>query len=825
MSELQLLVLAALLHDVGKFAQRAGRTRSDSLAGEYCPHKNGRPSHLHVLYTDDFIENSLPLPREMEPQRSHLARLASAHHQPAGDSLLEKALSRGDSLSAGADRLTETSDSGDFKSARLVTVFDQVRLREKTFDSATAKGLHYYPLAPLEEDSFPTTLDKARQGSYQELFERFLASLKDLPLHMGTAHYTDSVVSLLERFTWCVPSNTWHSLPDISLYDHALSTAAIAQALYCFHAEKGGMPGEGRQTVSKFILFGGDLSGIQKYIFGLDKSHGAGVAKLFRARSFFLQAVTRSVLLELLDRLGLSTVARIMDAGGRFVLLLPATEAVQATLPAFETELQEWFLRRFGAELSLVCSYGTGLTEEDLELNRFRDKLDELNDHIDYRKKRKFDRVMAGGASPLIELGDFGEAGDCTVCHKRPAHGDSSRAFEREHGRQIDICEDCFDQIDIIGKRLPDPATRFAVYRKGKNGGNQSIELFGGISLSFERSVDESGISALEIANLRDRSAFAYHPVAGHLPLISDDDMAYWRFHDLADGDGENITIDGDEVRAGMPKTFQMIALASKSELRGELRGKTFLAAFKADVDNLGFIFSIGLQERLSVSRFTGLSRMLNHFFSEYLLKRIREEYRNIYVVFAGGDDLFLLGPWTDIVRFATLVSAEFKRFTAGNAEISLSAGIAVVKPALPVQAIARLAEGTLEKSKSFISREGRKKNAVTLFDTTVSWDDYEKLLEYAAWVEGLITDGKIPAGLARRLLQYSDDYRAFMGGDIERGKYLSHMAYDFARNLDEKKMRDKGERERFVSIRTDGFLMPNLRLPLSHVLYRLRKN
>lgn len=825
----QLLVLAALLHDIGKFAQRAGRGKNDSLEGEYCPHdKSGRPSHLHVLYTDYFIENDIPLPKELEGDRSRLSRLASSHHRPAGDDLLEWSISRGDSLSAGSDRLKEGADTGDYKSARLVSVFDQVRLKGAAFDSSDAGKLHYYRLMPIEKGTFPTSLEEARKTGYDSLFDEFARSMAALPLDMGVRHYTDSLISLMEKYTWCIPSNTWHSLPDISLYDHSLSTAAIAQALHAYHAEKGGLPGEGRQTLPKFVLFGGDLSGIQRYIFGLDKSHGAGVAKLFRARSFLLQAITRSVVIDLLNRLKLSPVARIMDAGGRFVLLLPATGTVRLILPQFEEELQRWFLNRFGAELSLVCSFKTELTEEDLELCRFRDKLDEMNDHLDLRKKGKFDRVMGAGASPYVELGDFGEDGDCKICHKRPADGAATTAFAREQGRTIEICEDCYDQITMIGRRLPDPNTRFAVYRKGFGAG-QAIRLFGEMTLSLERDVTAVDEGMLEIANLRDRSKFSFQPVAGHLPVITDEDLVFWRSHGLVRTEGDRITLDGEEAMAGMPKTFQMLALASKHEFQQngklELRGKAFLGALKADVDNLGFIFSIGLRERLSVSRFSGLSRMLNHFFSEYLIDRIKAEFHNIYVVFAGGDDLFLLGPWTDIVRFGKVVSSDFARFTASNGEITLSAGISVVKPALPVQTIARLTEETLEESKGFTSGNGKRKNAVTLFDTTVSWDDFGTLLDYAEWLEGLIVAGKITAGLARRLLQYADDYRAFMGGDMERGTFLSHMAYDFARNLDEKKMKDKSERERFMSIRTDGFLMPNLRLPLSHVFYRLRKD
>ena len=92
MYELQQLVLGALLHDIGKFAQRASRPKSPDDVG-YCPiNQQHRPTHLHVLYTDYFIEHDLLLPPELELQRSKLARLAASHHKPAADEVLEQAL-------------------------------------------------------------------------------------------------------------------------------------------------------------------------------------------------------------------------------------------------------------------------------------------------------------------------------------------------------------------------------------------------------------------------------------------------------------------------------------------------------------------------------------------------------------------------------------------------------------------------------------------------------------------------------------------------------------------------------------------------------------
>ena len=71
----ELAVLAAWLHDIGKFAQRAGAPASAGLEQEICPQGE---THRHVLYTDYFIENVLPLPPEMEGLRGGLARMAAA---------------------------------------------------------------------------------------------------------------------------------------------------------------------------------------------------------------------------------------------------------------------------------------------------------------------------------------------------------------------------------------------------------------------------------------------------------------------------------------------------------------------------------------------------------------------------------------------------------------------------------------------------------------------------------------------------------------------------------------------------------------------------
>jgi len=190
---------------------------------------------------------------------------------------------------------------------------------------------------------------------------------------------------------------------------------------------------------------------------------------------------------------------------------------------------------------------------------------------------------------------------------------------------------------------------------------------------------------------------------------------------------------EGEENFRGKPKNFCHIGLYALRRKSGNyFCGRPFLGVLKADVDNLGYIFArgfVGAPESdkdeeckgsiHSLSRLLQLSWFLDFFFSEVVREKIVEKaFENIYSVFSGGDDLFFIGPWEEVLRFEGALREEFKKFTCKNDSFTLSVGIAVVKPNLPIYTFAREAEEALERSK----REG--KNSTTLFDKRV---DYRK--------------------------------------------------------------------------------------------------
>lgn len=252
-----------------------------------------------------------------------------------------------------------------------------------------------YRLSPLDAEGEPIfpRADSGGKEDYARLYAEFCEALKPIPLRLGVRHYLHSLATVLERFTWCIPSSTYGTRADISLYDHAATTAAIAQALLACPAGK-----------ERFLLFGADLGGIQKFIFG-EAGHAdggdRGAGKLLRARSFLLQALSRSVWLVLLERLELSQAARIMDAGGRFVLLLPDTEAVRGALDRLETEVARWLLDAFQGSVRMTFAR-LPLEPDDLRRERFVTCFERFNDALEAAKLHPWQALFAEHVSPVL---------------------------------------------------------------------------------------------------------------------------------------------------------------------------------------------------------------------------------------------------------------------------------------------------------------------------------------------------------------------------------------------------------------------------------------
>jgi CRISPR-associated protein Csm1 len=200
-----------------------------------------------------------------------------------------------------------------------------------------------------------------------------------------------------------------------------------------------------------------------------------------------------------------------------------------------------------------------------------------------------------------------------------------------------------------------------------------------------------------------------------------------------------NLTT-GQYIQA-RPYLFQRLRIWAEGDKR--------IGVLKMDVDNLGLMFSIGLdtpqseKERAgnlrSISRLSNLSRQLSFFFTTHmddLCRQVFEDWQNddknnwkhkmdvssiFYLIFAGGDDLAIVGPWDKIIDLARRIRKAFKDFTCHNPNITLSAGIYICKPKVPISIAADKAEEALKQSKN----KGR--NRITVMEETAIWDKEDK--------------------------------------------------------------------------------------------------
>jgi CRISPR-associated protein Csm1 len=230
------------------------------------------------------------------------------------------------------------------------------------------------------------------------------------------------------------------------------------------------------------------------------------------------------------------------------------------------------------------------------------------------------------------------------------------------------------------------------------------------------------------------------------------------------------------------PVDFKTLAESSCAKLE---TGVKALGILKADVDNMGKYL-----ERSDVTdsfeNFDMFSKSMDNFFSLYIPKKLmRKKYKNTYTVFAGGDDLFLVGAWDEILDMAREIERVFKVFIKGD-ELSISFGIAIAKPSTPISYLADYTEKLLEEAKDIDKDKEveNSKNAISLFGETVKWDEYKKVFNR---LYELFKDFEIVNAMTLYRLMIFCNMSKNIKEDIKNTMWKSKLNYLFSKNIDKK--------------------------------------
>ena len=794
------IALAGLLHEIGRLVPNGKKQLLGTLgksmdqaedlsqppaASTGSPPDSPGEAVDSLTLSVEFVRNLPFLPAEID--RHELEELVEAYHRaesPRGRSFYEA-----HRLAGGFDPAAEGQPST--LSPAILHVVSITALvgssRPKEFSPA------WLPIAPLHPaKAFPITDHlPPREDSLQawmDLWEQFCRTwaANRCP---NSLDFVDRACSILERFAWCLPAAP-APLGDVSLFDHAKATAALAVCLAW----------EGVDPQKPFLLVAGDLAGIQKYLFDLREGTG-GIARRLRARSFKVAAYTDGLSIAILRRLGLPLTQRLLFAGGKFVLLLPNSPEVQARLNEIRTAVARWVFDYSVGEVTLSLAT---LPASKEDLRQFPGTFSRLNAALRMARAQAGREVLTEGSAwhedqfllPPVELGE--NEVRCPSCRRRKAE---PSPLTQE---STPICSHCRDE-ENLGATLP--RCRYVVYYTEDP--NQRVIFGDSVPTPIGRFLPTDDRSLEVILSVLAPTNSTPESAASSRPVVLD-------FDGTLEGPSHVCLIGGFRSRY-VPRDPQTGTVVDFPSLARKSQGRPLIACLKMDADNLGYIFSQGLHQSPSqtpsqassgpepshagaIARVASLSRILEVFFSGYIEELLRQKYSYIYLVYSGGDDLVAVGPWDHILEFAAEIREAFRRFTAGNPLWSLSAGVALTNPHVPVLVAIDEADRLLEVSKTIggsgvlpypppsTDHAPARKDRITLFGTSIPWSEFPALLQQGKQLAQWIADRVVSTAQVNRLLYYAGLARKFQQTrDTQYLQYIPYLVRDLRRNWAER--------------------------------------
>lgn len=461
---------------------------------------------------------------------------------------------------------------------------------------------------------------------------------------------------------------------DISLYRQAAATAAIACALKSAGVKERTDAIEGEHLA----LYALDFSGIQKFIYTIAT---AGAMKGLRSRSLYLSLFTENLADTILEACGFSRANLIYAGGGRAYLLLPNDPTVLSIADDIVSTHNHFLMSQFDTALYIASAYtevsGSELNGHDGKDSSFSDMFYTVSRKLSDKKLKRYSwaDIQSMNTRPASE-----KERECLICG-------SSTQLRNVKGRCL--CESCL-----------------------------RLEQFSAV---YTNQCD-----VLQLQQIADENALVFPGVDGQLLY-------------LVPGNVKNTTSANriysiNKRRKGMIR-LKISRYSAKNDngytstftdLAEQSTGIRRLGVFRCDVDNLGTLFANGFtvtgehpRRYYNLARYSALSGALTHFFQgniDAIIDKTRSLFSDkisdsVSVVYAGGDDVFLIGAWDHALSCGTAIHQAFTTYTGNN--VTLSAGFCLNSDHEPVTVMASRAEELENNAKAHPG-----KNSIALFGT-----------------------------------------------------------------------------------------------------------
>ena len=851
----QVVSLAGLLHDFGKFTNRSSNYVENIKNKEYKTFKHPVLSKEFVCFLEEnnIIESSELL--------ENLKELVLKHHESdifskvnlSVKNIENEKLQRIGNIIASSDNYSASErrdepveynkENINWMTKPLNPIFETISLKNDVNENKTSNFA--YKLNTLNYEAIfskqltkETNKDSFKGNREEELYKHicnFFEEIKKIDSNSYDIFFSQLYL-LMEKYMWCIASDTQINISDISLFDHLKSTSALALASYKYHKENNILENGAQPSaeIEQFKVLIGDVSGIQNFIYDGIKSEGA--AKTLRGKSFFVKMVSDAIALYIIKEFDLSLTNIILTAGGKFYILLQNTEDSIKKIEEIKEKLNNYLYKEFFGQLfvNIVTLEANG----NEIAKKFTKILEKGNRELNWQKdKRFFNQIKK---NPIFDV-----------------------AYRNDGTTALDRLNEKFKEM---GGKIP-KAKFIGIRYSHKADNNETFEVIENMSIQFFKSKEEINTSGKNekidlVISLNNVEIVENYPtivrfISNYAPL---------------------------KERKDSLKSFENISNSAT--------GNKKIAVYKADVDNLGMIFSIGLKKKKnisdeelekieendekdyrSISRISTLSRNMEYFFSYWMNSIFKKEkveislgnkvkkeieLNDIYVLYSGGDDLVIIGPWDKIIYVSYFIRKNFEKFVTENNEITLSGGIAISHPKLRIINGIDSAGELEEKSKEI----DKDKNALTLFGKSFKWNEFEKIFEFAEKLQKIYGNreesGIITQTFLYRCLNYTEmaeklyeslsrvdkSNKAGKNIDFNLLTYVSKFEYDYGRNMlpklreletKEKKSKEDEEkieiikelRSKFMEEINDekgNFLTKYMKIVLNYIIYLNRK-
>lgn len=769
--------LAALLHDIGKFYQRAdtGSIKSSrylkncrNLESVFCPNRNGVYTHKHALWTAAFFEDNRSVFQQLVNeniddfrQSDNLVILSAAHHLTHPEGSLGQIIKIADSLSSGMDRESESAytDEQDeqswdaFKKKRMTSILE-------TINAKSGDIMKYViPTEAMRCDKSTFAAPKesfSDAPDYDALWQKFVGEFKFIQSDTYRA-FSETLLNLMYKYTTTIPSSTIN-FPDVSLYDHSKTTAAIAVCLYDILKS-------GEKTDDEFLLVGGDFSGIQSYIHQIVSKRAS---KNLKGRSFYIRLLSDVIVRFLLHKLDLYQANIVYNSGGSFYILAPNTEYTRQQLNEAICTLEQHIFDELSTQLYIAIDSVSFSRQELLNGGyngrNIADIWTELFDRRNRRKNAKYaDMIQTNYGAFFVPFG-------------------KGLIYDAYTGEEI--VDNRFSIIDGV---------------KIKESTRQQIKLGETLRSARYMVVSDQEIPYWDIEPIKPLNLGYYYYFA------SEKIFAEYEQRLRASADHVNVvTFNGNNGNCDFINGIHGINNIYSLEFYGgnemglDSRIPTFeqmctgynddevftrMGVLQMDVDNLGSIFQSGIiPERLSLSRMAALSRSFDFFFSGYINTIWRNiAPRNTYIIYSGGDDMLIVGDWSKVILLAKEIRQQFADYTCHNSSFSISGGMSIVETKYP---IIRAIDDSADEEHNAKQHKCKSlsKNAFSFMNTPLNWRyEYPVVEQLKNQLVNLIVNDHLPKSFINKVLAHAENAE-IIDGRITNYRTYWMMTYDLGR-------------------------------------------